>query len=370
MRTLSTIIYAVAVLAVVAFAYRDPEYNWDMLPYMALALSHSVPNADSVHARTYGTARVLLPAAKYNQLIDSSNIYRLRTHREPATFTAQLGYYAIKPLYIISIHAFHTLGVPLPKATVMPSLLGFLLIAVLLFIWTRRVIPHTYAILISLALLFAPFMLQSVRAATPDLLAGAFLLWSTYLLIEKRSHPIGLLLLAASVFVRVDAVLFALCILLYLFYFRLLPNGWIVAAAVAVVAAAGIVLIPSGVFGEILVVRPASERLGDSVSGSVASHYLSALRGGLASLLYSNLFPALGVACAAILMRVRLGWGVRKDGPTVMIVLMLVHIALRLILHPIVEDRFLIADYIVIAICALTTLGSVLDAVPKGARVA
>jgi hypothetical protein len=361
MRTLLTVVYVAAVLAVVAFAYRGPAYNWDMLPYMALVLGHDIPNVDSLHAATFATARAQIPESKYSVLVDSANVYRRRTSHEPGTFMSEVGLYVIKPLYLLSIRAFYKLGIPLAQATVVPSLLGYLIITLLVLVWLRAAIPDPLATLTAFALALSPFMLETVRMSTPDLLAACLLLAGIYLIIEKRLPIVGLIPLSCAVLVRIDALLFVVPVLAYLSYLRLLSVRWLIA-----VLAVGAVICVVTFFGRadllgqmLLMMRSSTERITSPQERSFASLYLRGVMHGLAGLQYSSIFLVMGVACAAMFLRRRLGTGFRSDVHAVTIVAMLVHIAIRYVLYPIIEDRFIIADYILIGICAATILRAV-----------
>lgn len=369
MRRTNTIIYLIILLAVAAMMARQPEYNWDMLPYMGLVLQLENPhmsNPEPIHTQTYAIAKRELPDAKFRLLTDSANIYRRRTYRESGTFLAELRYYSLKPLYIYAIRGFHMLGAPLPLATVLPSILSFVGIAILLLIWIRRLLPEPFATLMALPLVMAPFFLQSARASTPDLMAAFFALAGVYLLIERRAHLIGLPLLFAAALVRVDAVLFVIAIILYLLIMRLLPVKWGIASLAVIAIAAVAVLVRSpATIEELLVVRSAAERIVEPEIGSFIGAYLKGLKGSLGSIIYSSIALLLGVAVATFYMRTSKIGTSGRDPVITLLVMVVIHIAVRFILHPSIEDRFLLADYAIIAICALVTVRDLLYGVRR-----
>jgi hypothetical protein len=360
--------YATVILLGMALMFSRPNYNWDMLPYSALAFSYDNVSPDSLHALAYHEAERVLPAAKYALLVDSTNAYRRQALRDPQFFGRELSFYSIKPLYVAAIWGFHHLGFSMPQATVLPSVISFALIAALLLAWTRRLVPEPYAVALSLSVALAPFVLQNARESAPDLAAAVLLLTGSYHLIEGRARAAGMALLALAVLVRVDALLFVLMMALYLDHFRIVPRRHVAIMVSCAGLATGLILLRQReVVGQLFIVRTAVARASDAGSGSLVASYLQGLKGSLIQLSFSGIWMAISLALVTLYARTYLAPRLRQDRPSMLLILVLGHIGTRFLLHPIIEHRFFIADYLLIWIAFLITLHDLIGA--GGARV-
>jgi hypothetical protein len=366
-RTLYTTAYAAILLLGATLLYSRPNYDWDLLPYSALALSYEIEDPDSAHARAYEDARRALPPAKYALLVDSANAYRHRAHLAPRFFRDELSFYSIKPLFVAAVYGFYRLGVPLPRATAMPALISFVALGILLLHWTRRLMDEPYATALSLAILLSPFVLQNGGASTPDLLTALFLLAGMYCLIEEPARTAGPVLLVLAVLVRVDAVLFTAVAVVYLARFRIIARRRIVLMASAAVLAAFVVLLRHHeVLAEFFLIRSAPDRLTGVGSGSLVADYLQGAKRGLARLPFSVLGLVTGVGLLTLYARARLGIAPLRDPTSFLVLLVFGHIAVRFLLHPTLDDRFLIADYVLVWMLCLSTVRDILTAHNRG----
>lgn len=172
--------YLIFLISVAFTAYLKPAYNWDMLGYMACAVSLDEFNIDSIHAITYATAKAELPAKDYLLLIDPGNSYRDRNYADANYFANQLPLYRIKPLYIFIIYLFYKTGISLTVATILPSLLGYICIGLILFFWISRFMKEHWTFIFSTLMMLSPPLWTGVQSATPDILCGLFILIAFY----------------------------------------------------------------------------------------------------------------------------------------------------------------------------------------------
>jgi hypothetical protein len=84
------VIYFFIIFLVAAYSFKKPEYNWDMLPYMALVLKADHIDTDSIHKLVYYSARKGLPEISYGQLTNPSNGYRKKMSENSGAFSRQL----------------------------------------------------------------------------------------------------------------------------------------------------------------------------------------------------------------------------------------------------------------------------------------
>ena len=97
-RILALFYFGLILLLSITFYYK-PEYNWDILPYMALSMESPSKDFRAVHSEVYTIAKAELPPTKYAVLIDSSHAYRHITATDPVVFQQELGFYRTRPLY-------------------------------------------------------------------------------------------------------------------------------------------------------------------------------------------------------------------------------------------------------------------------------
>jgi hypothetical protein len=188
------------------YGYKKPGYNWDIFPYMGVVLSHEQPG-QPVHNQVYTTAKEQMPRAAYALLTDSTHPYRHKMATDPAEFTLQLPYYVVKPLYTRMAYLFYKAGVPLTRATVLPSLLAYFLLCLLIFHWLKQYLALWVAGLLGFLLAVWGPLLAASGLSTPDCLSALLLVSAVYCLVERRSLWLVYLFLLLSVFARIDNIL-------------------------------------------------------------------------------------------------------------------------------------------------------------------
>lgn len=200
------------------YCFKRPYYNWDMLPYTALVLKMDHYNTGEAHGLAYKLAKENIPAENYRQLTDSAHAYRNSMFRDPEAFNGQLPFYVVKPLYTGFCWLFYKSGMALPQATLVPSFISYLLIGFLLFHWLSLYLrlPVTFAI--ALLVMVSSPLLEVAKTSSPDCLSALFLLGSFYFIIEKPALRPAFILMALSVFARLDNMLTCLLILSTIYF--------------------------------------------------------------------------------------------------------------------------------------------------------
>ncbi len=199
--------YFLCILSVGFYAYEKPYYNWDALPYMGVVLSYENDNPKFIHDTVYKIAKQQTPSAIYYQLIDSSNNYRKKMKENAVDFYNEFPFYVIKPLYTGMIYLFYKSGFSLLKATIVPSVIAYILIGILLFIWLKTYLQFYFAFIASLLIMLSAPLLNILRSSSSDCLATFLLLASLYYIIERKSLLIAFLFLLLSVFARLDNII-------------------------------------------------------------------------------------------------------------------------------------------------------------------
>ncbi|PTQ99403.1 hypothetical protein C8P68_102224 [Mucilaginibacter yixingensis] len=198
--------YLLMLLGVSIVSYKKPSYNWDMLAYAAVVLQYNHQEKD-VHQQVYQLAAQQLPANTYNTLAGGSNLLRKRWASDAGAFRQVLPFYVVKPLYTIMVYSLFKLGFPVYKATVIPSILAYLLTGILLLVWMSRHLKIVPATLICATIMLLPPILEAATLSTPDFLAGMLLFYAIYFLTEVESINGFFLLSLLSVMSRIDFIL-------------------------------------------------------------------------------------------------------------------------------------------------------------------
>ncbi len=365
-----TTAYAAILCCVAILSFFHLEYNWDMLPYEALALSCDNVKPDSAHTLAYSTAQNIMPPSKFQTLTDNSNTYRSRAFTSSGFFASQLPLYAIKPLYVAAVYGFYKIGFSLPEATAMPNVVSYPLIGLTLLFWMRRIMPDPYAALISLAAMAAPFLLPLARWSTPDLLQTLLLVFGAFLVLVKGSPNAGIFMTGLAALVRPDAALFAIALGIYAFRFRLLSGvrAWVLIGGTAALTA--FVVIRSNVTSaDLLLIRSGFDRVSGTPDATAILLYLKGLKVGIAQIDHSSISVALGAAVLTLFARSKMTKDVWNDRTCMLVIVLLAHMVIRFLLHPSVEDRFFLPDYLVLGILLSSSLNESLRATHSQAPV-
>ncbi len=210
-------IYFVCIAGIGIYCFTRPLYNWDMLPYAAIVLKWDGASNAEAHDLSYALTRKNIPAENYSQLTDSMHGYRNRMFKDPQAFESQLPFYVVKPLYTGLTYVSYRTGVALPNATLIPSLISFMLIGVLLFHWINIYLRLPMTLLVALAMMISSPMIEIAKTASPDCLSTLFLFAAFYCILEKPSLRWTYIWMLAALFARLDNIVTCLIILAFLY---------------------------------------------------------------------------------------------------------------------------------------------------------
>ncbi|WP_133304739.1 hypothetical protein [Mesorhizobium sp. DCY119] len=224
-RTLLDRIAAVFFLAiflfVAAYTWVRPDYNWDMVAYIASALENRTETPEQLHAETW---KAVSEGAREAQLynLQYGNPYNRHQWENPADFESQLSMFRVKLGYIEALRVLEPIT-GITRAAILLSVLPALGFALICLFWLGRENALQGAIILAPALIVAD-VFHMTTAVTPDMLLALVSMGALYLL--ARKHDIAAcLLLFLSVFVRPDNIIliFALLLTAIAFGWRLLP---------------------------------------------------------------------------------------------------------------------------------------------------
>jgi hypothetical protein len=209
-------VYVILIGLMALFSFRRPEYNWDMLPYMAVILRMEDPDPKRVHQLTYETARKELPEQAYALLIGSEK--RKMYSKEPAVFYDQLPFYVVKPLYTGLVYLFHKSGVALSLATVLPSILSYLLMGLLVLKWLNQSFHPLFAFAVSLCIMNSNLVIEISRLSTPDGLSALLVMFAIYCVAQRKHFVWIALFFMLALFARLDNIISAVFLSSFLYF--------------------------------------------------------------------------------------------------------------------------------------------------------
>lgn len=210
--------YAAAVYALIlaTFAcaiWKYPSITWDALAYLAEVHLYDGQRGCSVHDQVYKEAAEALPATKYKSLAGGM-WQRQEWANSCGAFFEELPFYAVRPGYIGFALLLHRVGLRPVNALVLVSIICFLMIAVLFFIWTLRYDAPWRSMVISSGTMLA--LSPVARLVTPDIMSTLAILGALFVAHEFRKGELAVLLGIIAVTVRTDNVIFVACLTTFL----------------------------------------------------------------------------------------------------------------------------------------------------------
>lgn len=339
------------------YHYHHPGYNWDMLPYMGIVLEYE--GDSTVHEQVYTIAKTELPPAVFTQLTDSSVPYRSAVYRSPELFRKQLPFYVVKPLYTRMAQVFYHAGLPLTKATVVPSLIACFLLMLVMLSWMQKYLPTEMAVFSTVAISVWGPVLQLSKTSGPDALSALLLVSAAYCILEKKKSGLMYFLLLLSVLTRIDNVLPALFFIAVYSYHsrfkwkeRLKLGTWLVTGCIICyffVASLAVEYEWSYFYYSdfFLHLRPDY----NVTAGFSFRNYFLLLKSQLMTGLYYSQLP-LFLFLSICIMTYR----VNREKDSMFLAAIWVILAIRYVLHPVMTDRLFTGYYLIILMILLKKL--------------
>jgi hypothetical protein len=207
--------FAVALLLLIGIIFislqhSKPYYNWDMIPYIATSYTYQGLAPEEVHKETYAVIKASVSPSKFAFLIDANDPYRSGVYGNWRYLQDNLPFWSVKPLYPSLIFALGKLGVNPVVASVVISQVSYALTMLLVFFWCRPWFGNYPSAVFTVLLFSIPEIALLARLSSPDALATFISIFGLYVLAEKRSIYLGLLILAFAMLARPDFVMLVL----------------------------------------------------------------------------------------------------------------------------------------------------------------
>lgn len=206
MRMSALILTAIVAVIVLTLGLKKPSYNWDMIGYVAVALSADGYHGADLSKATYDSVRNQVSASTFAQLTQGD--YRETVFRDPSSLAQQLPFYRIRVLYVRAVRMVHAMGFDYPKSTyIVSAVFAALSVGLLAFIAHEIGAPVTA---VPLVVAFSGFI-DVARLSTPDAMACFCSLLTIHALIEDSM--LVFFLAALLPLVRTDLLLLSLLVL-------------------------------------------------------------------------------------------------------------------------------------------------------------
>jgi hypothetical protein len=338
-RIVATLLFLAVAAGISLHCYRYSMYEIDVLGYASTVTLAETNDVVKVHEVLYSA-----PLTPHLRGLDDNGKQALDLRRrasDPYYAAMHFPYFAIKPLYILTLEAVHKLGPSAIDSTRVVSALAYFAIAVMLWIYAR-----SWLVLIIMIL---PETMVLGQANEPDGMSCFLMLLGLWLVFVRR-RDMGLLPLLLAIWVRPENSLLCMLVIVVLLFERRLD--WKKAVVLAMLSVGSEAVInhygyPWGeLYGHFLGAAPGSG------AASVFSNYGRSVVKAVSDSLHSSapLFALLWLVCFPL---------VKKDLRWIMGVA-LVFSAVRFILFPVYEPRYYGLFFITTSIAAVQLIQRVL----------
>lgn len=181
-----TLLAVLFVLLAIGYAVAKPIWDWDVIPYQALAAHLSGADWATAHRSAYTLVDGLPDSVKVP-------LYTLEPFRETvATDTESLRqvsvFYADRVGFYMLLAGLQVIGIPPAWSFMGIGLLALGTVAGVTWLWASRLWGPRYALLALVMVLAFPSLMKIYRLSNPDGLVAACLLLGSYLWLYSRSN--------------------------------------------------------------------------------------------------------------------------------------------------------------------------------------
>jgi len=366
------IVIATFVVLFTLIALSAPNYEWDLLAYLANAtqLTNAQP-IESLHNTVYETIQTSVPPEEYAKLIGSPT--RLVLSQDPEAFRQTIEFfYDSRVVYTSLLATVFSLGVD----PVFSIFLISTLCAVVSILLLGHLIPVSRPIGVCFVLPFIALscgLLDVARLATPDSLAAMTTIAMYFLLLRNRVYAI-LILLPLMIFIRTDLIILAGLFFGYLFFSHRISKVAIIASGLATVAAYLLlnhVIVEGDPWSSLIGYNYADKPThpAEYVYAISASDYFSYVAVGLRSFSYNPIFfifcmlTVIGIVLFSsrfIYSTTKTRVSQRHSDLLFLLISCMLYLVLHFILFPVTWIRFFAAQYSLVAIVVTWSTLSIL----------
>ncbi len=201
----STVLYLAVAAGLSLHCYHYSMFDIDLLGYAGSVALNDTGDVVKAHHLVYDH-----PLTPHLRGLDEDGKQALDMRNraaDPYSAAQLLPYFAIKPLYILTLQAIHKLGFDVIDSSRAASALFYFAIAVMLWMYTQS--------WLGLLVMLLPEVMLLGQANEPDGMSCFFLLLGLWLVFLKN-RDMGLLVLVLAIWVRPENLLLALLVILVL----------------------------------------------------------------------------------------------------------------------------------------------------------
>lgn len=349
------------------YATQRPSYNWDMIGYVASAVSFETSDPSEIQSRVYGLLKESVSPEGYEELTER---YRRRTRStDPESLRQYLPFYQIRVLYNAVIYALFKFGVNPFFATHFISALAASLAVLFLAFLVRGPTDHLYHLFLPL-ICVAYGLHELARHSTPDALSLLLVIVCYWLLL--RRSPVICLTVPLLVLARTDLAILAVLFLIYLYASKAVDRRLVHLSAGGAAAAYVMVSWIVGQYGWETVfyhtlVRTLAYPETEAVDVNLGL-YISVFRQGVVGAIAEKMFMTFAMISSFCLVFI---WRGRKVFPRpdrslcdigFIVISSGAYILVHFLLFPVMWHRFFAAQYLLVACVFLYLLLEYLEA--------
>lgn len=214
-------------LATIHF-YNSPYWTMDLLGYMGNARLHETTDPILLRDRVYSELRSSAPPEVFDLLTGAPGFHDEHGEKRDRFLNAFhyaefLPFFAIRPLYNLTIYWISRTGVGLVRAVRLVSAVSYGLLGIIVLAW---MLPYTRAApLCAMLIMLTPHITFLGRNTGSDGLSVLLGMFSLYLIFERKRYPTGILLLLIAIWFRTDNIALLAPTLVVLFLQKRL-EGW------------------------------------------------------------------------------------------------------------------------------------------------
>lgn len=196
--------FAAVMASIALLGALRPVFNWDMIPYVALAEARPGMDATARHDRAYQLVRAAVPAQDW-VLLTRADRYRENLYANASLFSTQLGLYRIKVGYVAAARALNPF-IPTIQAYRLINLLALIVLSGAMA-WWMRVHGGGRAAFFLVPVLLISKLPVAAQLITPDLLCAACAI-AGLVLLRGKSWSFAVACFAAATLTRPDFIVF------------------------------------------------------------------------------------------------------------------------------------------------------------------
>ncbi|MDQ0594400.1 uncharacterized membrane protein (UPF0136 family) [Chryseobacterium ginsenosidimutans] len=210
------------------YLYTHQYYNVDIEAYMGLVYKANFPDMkiEDIHKKVYDELKEKKPEVgeintERKEEAVGDNSYYKNLSENPKMYKEELQLFTVKPLYNFINSIFFKLGFKASTSTFLITIISYVLIVILIFIFLLQILKNNYLALVLTILisLFKP-LLDASRHATPDGLSTLLLLLSFYYAVMKKNIFIATVFGILCILTRPEYFIFYSFLLLLLYIFK------------------------------------------------------------------------------------------------------------------------------------------------------